>query len=77
MDDREIAALFETRAENAVQELHVKYGRLCRHIAGNILDDPRDVEECVNDSLLAVWNRFPEDRPVQLSAYVSRITRMD
>lgn len=75
MDDLAIAALFASRSENAVQELHAKYGKLCRHIAGNILDDPRDVEECVNDSLLAVWNRFPDDRPVQLAAYVSRITR--
>lgn len=75
MDDRAIAALLESRSEDALTELNAKYGRLCRSIASNILDDRRDVEECVNDSLLTVWNRYPEDRPEQFSAYISRITR--
>lgn len=75
MDDREIAELIDSRSEEALGELNAKYGRLCRKIAGNILDDPRDVEECVNDSLLAVWNRLPEDRPEQLSAYICKIVR--
>ncbi len=75
MDDRELAQLFYERSEEALGELEAKYGRLCRKIAGNILSDPRDVEECVNDSLLTVWNRLPEDRPEQLSAYVCKIVR--
>ncbi len=75
MEDQEIAALFVDKSEGALEALTEKYGRLCRQIASNILTDPRDVEECVNDSLLAVWNGFPNDRPVQISAYVCRTVR--
>lgn len=75
MDDQAIAELFMRHSEDALKELEAKYGKLCRHIAGNILDDPRDVEECVNDGLLAVWNQLPEERPEQLSAYICRIVR--
>ena len=75
MDDRELAQMFYSRSDGAIKELEAKYGRLCRRIAGNILDDPRDVEECVNDSLLAVWNQFERDRPEQLTAYICKIVR--
>ena len=75
MDDREISAMLAERSEEALDALNEKYGRLCLQIAGNILADPRDVEECVNDSLLAVWNHFPSDRPEQLAAYVCKTVR--
>lgn len=75
MDDQKIVELFEQRSEEAVTELNTRYGKLCRQIAGNILDDPRDVEECVNDSLLSVWNQIPPDQPESLCAYVCRIVR--
>lgn len=75
MDDQSLSELFYARAEEALQELVNKYGRLLRKIAGSILDDPRDVEECLNDSLLTIWDRLPEDRPGQLSAYVCKIVR--
>lgn len=75
MDDQAIAALFADRSEGALDALSDKYGRLCRMIAGNILSDPRDAEECVNDSLLEIWNRLQGDRPANLTAYVCRIVR--
>ena len=75
MDDREIVELFGERSEDAVRELDSKYGRLCRRIAGNILEDSRDAEECVNDCLMTVWNQIPPDQPEQLSAYVCKIVR--
>lgn len=75
MDDLEIASKLAMRSEEALDALYEKYGRLCTQIAGNILSDPRDVEECVNDSLLAVWNHFPSDRREQLAAYVCKTVR--
>ena len=75
MDDALIVNLFDSSPEDAMDALSEKYARLCRRIAGNILTDPRDVEECVNDSLLEIWKRFPADRPEQLTAYVCRIAR--
>lgn len=75
MEDRRIIELFFNRSEQAVQALSGKYGKLCRTIARGILADPRDVEECENDTWLRVWNSVPPDCPEHLGAYVGRITR--
>ena len=75
MDDREIMALYEAGDPAATQALIGKYGRLCRQIAGGILADPRDVEECVNDGLLTVWQRWEKDRPQSLVGYVCTVMR--
>ena len=75
MDDRQIIQLFFARSEQAIQTLTAKYGKLCRTIARGILADPRDAEECENDTWLRVWNSIPPDCPEYLGAYVGRITR--
>lgn len=75
IEDSQVIALLFQRAENAVAVLQEKYGKLCRSIAQHILTDTRDVEECVNDTYLRVWNAIPPERPASLSAYLVRITR--
>lgn len=75
MEDKRIIDLFFERSEQAIGALSAKYGALCRHIAGNILGDARDAEECVNDAYLGVWNTIPPQRPQALQAYVCRIVR--
>ena len=40
MEDEKIIALFWSRSEQAIEETAAKYGRLCRKIAGNILEIP-------------------------------------
>lgn len=75
MDDDGIMELFFARAERAVIELEAKYGRLCRKISYNILNNALDAEECVNDAYLGVWNSIPPNRPNQLPAYLCRIVR--
>lgn len=75
MDDKKIIDLFFARDENAIAEIEKKYGALCRYIAGNILDQREDVEECVSDVMLALWNSIPPDRPEDLRAYVGRSVR--
>lgn len=50
MEDQQIIRLFFERSEQAITELSRKYGALCFQIADNILDDPQDAEECVNDA---------------------------
>lgn len=75
MEDRRIIELFFERSEQAVHALSGKYGKLCRTIARGILADPRDVEECENDTWMRVWNSIPPDCPEYLGAYVGRITR--
>ncbi|MBR4549329.1 MAG: sigma-70 family RNA polymerase sigma factor [Oscillospiraceae bacterium] len=75
MDDRQIIALFNARSEQAIAELEKKYGGAIRKTAGNILADRQDVEECVNDTYLGVWNTIPPQEPDPLFSYVCRIAR--
>ena len=70
MDDKRIIELFFAREERAIAETEKKYGALCRYIAGNVLASSEDVEECVSDVLLALWNAIPPDKPEDLCAYV-------
>ena len=75
MEDEDIIALYWARDERAIRETSLKYGRLCRSIAGNILASREDCEECVNDAYLALWNAIPQQRPANLAAFLSRVTR--
>ena len=75
MEDYKIVELYFVRSEEAIVQTDVKYGGLCRHIAGNILRSAQDCEECVNDTWLSAWNRIPPEKPQRLSAYVGRIAR--
>ena len=75
MNDREIISLFFQRSEDAITELSRKYGDLCFQIASNILNDPQDAEECVNDAWLGAWNSIPPRSPDPLRAYICRIVR--
>ena len=54
MDDNKIVELYWERREEAIKETALKYGRLCTHIAKNILLSCEDSEECVNDTYFAV-----------------------
>lgn len=75
MDDEQIISLFFQREETAITNTREKYEGLCRSVAGRILPDQRDVEECVSDVYLRVWNAIPPERPRSLRAYLTRITR--
>ena len=75
MDDQKIIALFFSRSESAISAISEKYGKLCLHIAQNILGSYQDAEECVNDSYLGVWNTIPPQKPNPLRTYLFRIVR--
>lgn len=75
MEDSEIIRRFWQRSEDAVLETAGKYGGYCRCIAWNILGNPEDVEECLNDTWLAAWDSIPPQSPGKLSVYLGRITR--
>ena len=72
---KRILELLNARSEQAIEEIRTHYGGLCRSIARRALDSPEDIEEILNDTLLAVWNQIPPDQPLSLSGYISRITR--
>ena len=75
MEDHEIIELFFARSEQAIAQLQGKYGRRCLQVAENILNNPLDAEECVNDAYLAAWNTIPPQKPNPLLAYLCRIVR--
>ena len=75
MEDQQIIRLFFERSEQAITELSRKYGALCFQIADNILDDPQDAEECVNDAYLGAWNAIPPVKPDPLLTYICKIVR--
>lgn len=75
MDDRLIIDLLFSRSEKAIAALIEKYENICRKVSSNILRDRRDIEECINDTWLGVWNTVPPEHPDPLSAYVVRIVK--
>lgn len=75
MDDSKIIALFFERSQQGISELSEKYGKLCMKIAVNILKNPEDSEECVNDAYLALWNTVPPEKPDHLLTYVIKLVR--
>ena len=75
MTDEKIIELLFRRDERALSEIESKYKGLLRYIAGNFLSAREDVEECINDVLLNLWNTIPPERPDDLRAYVSAAVR--
>ncbi|MDD4493850.1 MAG: sigma factor [Eubacteriales bacterium] len=75
MEDSQIIELYLSRNEAAIQETDMKYGRLLRCIALNILSNREDCDECVSDTYLKAWNTMPPQKPNSLTAYLGRIVR--
>lgn len=75
MDDMAILELFRERSEEAIKEARKKYGDYCYSISYGILKNEEDAEECLNDTLLQVWNSIPPNMPEHLKSYLGRIAR--
>lgn len=75
MDDSEILRLFRERDESALSAVSEKYGRYCKTIARNILGNEQSAEECLNDTLLELWETIPPNEPKHLAAFVCEVTR--
>ncbi len=75
MQDKKIVELFFIRSEEAISAVKEKYGNTALRVANNILRDPSDAEECLNDSLLAMWDSVPPNRPESPGAYFVKIIR--
>ena len=75
MDDKNIIKLLFARAENAIHELSIRFGKQLYRIAYNILENHSDAEECTNDTYLSLWNAIPPVSPDPLAPYVYRTGR--
>lgn len=75
MDDNEIIILYQNRDENAIKQTEKKYSGYLTKIALNVLGNPEDGEECVNDTYFRAWNTIPPNIPAALKLYLGKITR--
>ncbi|MBR6237328.1 MAG: sigma-70 family RNA polymerase sigma factor [Firmicutes bacterium] len=75
MNDSNIVDLLFRRSDQALKEIKNKYGDYCFCIALNALGSKEDAEECLNDTLFAVWGRIPPEKPDDLKAFVGSIAR--
>ena len=74
MEDRNIVELFFKRDQQAIRETDNKYGSYCKMIAGNILKSFQDVEECIDDTYIKLWNKIPPSRPIAFKGIIGKIT---
>ncbi len=75
MEDKEIISMLFSREQKALDEIVLKYDKLLFRLSENILRNPEDSRECVNDTYLAVWNRIPPENPNPFPAFICKITR--
>ena len=75
LDDEKIIELYWERNERAINETEFKYKNYLFVIAYNILNNPLDCEECLNDTYLGAWNAMPPSRPNALKAFLTVIIR--
>lgn len=71
----EIVAMLWQRREAALDEILSRYGGLLKKIARPILPTAQDVEECMNDTLLDIWNTIPPQRPASIVSYAAMLIR--
>lgn len=70
MEHKHIVTLLWQRSEAALAALANAFGLRLKRTAINILTDPLDAEEAVNDTYLALWNQIPPEKPDPLEGYV-------
>lgn len=75
MDDRQIIELYFARSQQALTETQERYGDKLRRLAQNILRNPLDAAEVVNDAYLAAWNSIPPARPEPLLPWLYKTVR--
>ena len=75
MTDEKIIELLFARDERALAAIEEKYKGLCRYTAGNFLNSTEDIEECINDVMLSLWEHIPPERPENLPAYITVLVR--
>ncbi|MBR2445101.1 MAG: sigma-70 family RNA polymerase sigma factor [Clostridia bacterium] len=73
--DGEIIDLLFARSEQGLGQIQGKYGKALLQMARNIVKNEQDAEECVNDTLVKIWESIPPNRPGSLLAYALTIVR--
>ena len=74
MSDEQIIELLNNRDERGIREAEAQYGQRLRRIAEKMLPN-EDAEECVNDTILALWNHVPTEKDSSLMPYLTAILK--
>lgn len=74
-EDSDIVRGLFDRDESALSEVSRKYKGYCSSIARNILGNEQAAEECVNDTLMRLWESIPPAKPDYLPAFIGKIAR--
>lgn len=75
MKDDTLIALYNARDEQAIHNTQRQMGGYLYTVAYNILGNAQDAEECVNDTLMHLWNAIPPNSPENLYAYAAAVSR--
>ena len=75
ISDERIIELYWARNEKAIKLTDRKYKKYLLTIARNLLCDPLDCDECLNDTYLDTWESIPPLRPRSLKAFLATIMR--
>jgi RNA polymerase sigma-70 factor (ECF subfamily) len=76
MDDEILAGLMDHNPEG-LELLKSRYGPLLHYVISGIIQDERDVEECLSDIYLKVWNNIAsfDAQRSKLSSWLTIIAR--
>ena len=75
MTDEALILLYLERDPRAIEATREQYGAYCAAIARKLLSDERDVEECLSDCAMAVWNAIPPTVPRHFKGWLGAIVR--
>lgn len=75
MNDEQIIDLYWNRQEEAIGITDRIYGHKLLNVAGRILENREDSEECVSDTYLKAWQSIPPQRPAYFFAFLAKICR--
>lgn len=75
MQDTELIELLTNRSEQAIGQVEKAYHNYLQSISLRILKSVEDAEECVNDTLVKVWETIPPLEPKSLKAYIGTLIR--
>ena len=77
MREAEILELLESHDEQGMEELLTHYGPLMRYVIKPILRDKHDIEDCLSETAMRIWENFDtyDENKGSFAAWVTAITR--
>lgn len=75
MNQKEILKLLYDRDESALKKIQDEYGNLIKSVAFNVFRSDSIAEECLNDTLMDIWDTIPPEEPKSIMSYACMIVR--